>query len=77
MDFEEQKKIFQQKQAGFAMLRKLEIERMQCSTFSERLDAFSRIMGFVELLNRPFSRTDDDYLANRWREIRRRYDAKP
>ncbi len=76
MDFEEQKRILKQKQAGFAVLRQLEIEQMRNATFSDRLDAFRRIMGFVEHLDQPISRTDDEILAKRWSEIRRRYDAR-
>ena len=76
MDFEEQRRILKQKQAGFAVLRRLEIEQMRKATFSDRLDGFRRIMGFVERLNRPADRTDDDILAKRWSDIRRRYDAR-
>ena len=76
MDFEEQKRILEQKRAGFAVLRKLEIEQMRNATFADRLDAFRRIMGFVEHLDRPNNRADDDLLAERWSEIRRQYDAR-
>jgi len=49
---------------------------MRKATFSDRLDAFRRIMGFVEHLDRPISRADDEILAKRWSEIRRRYAAR-
>ena len=52
MDFEEQRRILKQKQAGFAVLRQLEIDQMRKATFGDRLDGFRRIMGFVEHLNR-------------------------
>lgn len=76
MDFEEQKRIVKQQRAGFVTLRQLEIERLREATFSDRLDGFRRIMGFVERMNGPVSRTDDDILAKRWSDIRRRYDAR-
>ena len=76
MNFDEQKRIVQHQRAGFAALRQFQIDAMRRATFADRLDAFARVMGFAELLNRPVSRLDDNQLAERWIRIRQNYAAK-
>lgn len=76
MDFEEQKRIVQQQQAGFAMLRKLEIEQMRNATFADRLAAFRRVLSLSECLPKNESRADDEELARIWIKIRLRYAEK-
>lgn len=74
VDREEQRRIVREQRAGFAALRQFEIEQMRKATFADRLDSFCRVMGFVEAMDKPISRRDDEYLAGRWQLIRRRYE---
>ena len=76
MDRIEQKRLLREQRAGFELLRRKQIEMMRVATFADRLDAFTRIMGFVEHLDPPVSREDDELLAERWAIIRGRYAAK-
>ena len=76
MDLEEQKRIVRQQKAGFAMLRRFEIEQMQLATFEDRLVAFRRVMSLSECLPKSDSRTDDDEVTRTWIRIRGKYDAK-
>lgn len=76
MDIEAQKRIIREQKAGFAKLRRFEIEQMRAATIEDRLDAFARIMGFAEALDKPISRKDDDILAEKWKLIRSRHEGK-
>ncbi len=76
MEFEEQKRIFQQQQAGFAILHKLEIEKMREATFADRLAAFRRVLSLSECLPKSGSRTDDNALLQTWIKIRLKYAEK-
>ena len=75
MDLEEQKRIVRQQRAGFAMLRRFEIEQMRSATFEDRLAAFRRVLSLSECLPKSDSRVDDDEVTRIWTKIRRKYDA--
>ena len=76
MDFEEQKRIVRQQNAGFAMLRQFEIEKMRLATFEDRLAAFRRVLSLSECLPKSDSRADDDEVTRTWIRIRVKYDAR-
>jgi hypothetical protein len=76
MDFEEQKKIVREQRAGYATLRKLEIEEMRNATFADRLAAFRRVLSLSECLPVNESREDDEEVMRKWIKIRANYDSK-
>lgn len=76
MDREEQERIVREQRAGFAALRKLEIEEMRKATFEDRLAAFRRVLNFSEHLPKNESRVDDEEVLQRWKRIRTNYAAR-
>ena len=76
MDFDEQKRIVQQQRAGYAALRRIEIERMRAATIADRLNAFTAIMEFAEHMGwTDDDRQDDAVLCERWQKAYSRYDT--
>jgi hypothetical protein len=68
VDIEEQKRIVREQRAGYAVLRKLEIERMRTARIADRLDAFTAIMEFAEHMGW----TDDDRKDDEIAQLQRR-----
>ena len=75
MDFEDQKRIMREQRAGYAALRKFEIEEMRRATFADRLEAFQQIMRFSKHMKCDASRADDDAVTATWVKVRTRYEA--
>jgi hypothetical protein len=73
MDLEMHKQIVKRQQAGYASLRKIEIDRMRKATFADRLKAFLSIMNFADAMGIRDIRPDDAEVTEKWRKIRARY----
>ena len=76
VEIEEQRRVVRAQRAGYAALRKFEIEQMRAATFEDRLAAFRRVLSLSECLPKNESRADDDELMRKWSRIRANYDAR-
>ena len=75
MTRDDQARIVREQRAGHDLLRRLDTGALRAMTFSDRVDAFDRVMGLEPYLPHRASRDDDDEVAQTWKRVRARYVA--
>jgi hypothetical protein len=73
MDFEEQKRILKQKQAGYEAFHRFEVGEWRKATFADRLRDYADIMEFAEVLPERPPVNPDFSVTEQWKKIRSRY----
>jgi len=72
---DEQKRIVREQCAGFALLRRLEVDQMRHASEQDRIRAFRQIIKFASRMRVAELREEDLEVTAAWSKIRAKYRA--